>query len=418
MESDILPQFILLIVLLSFSAYFSICEIGLTALSKIKLKVMVDNDVKGAKQIEEIVKDSRKLFSTILVGSNITNILSPVIATSIAIQLGGNNALSVGVSTVIVTIVVLIYCEMVPKMYAAQNPEKISLRVASSIAFFMRILTPFIYVFGLISELSIKLLGVDPNKAIPFMTKEELISIINVSHEEGILKEDDKDMINNVFGFHESQAKDVMTPRTNLIFVSLAASYEEVNSIFEKEHFSRMPVYNGNFDEIVGILHFKDFIYASNKGVNFKVEDIMRKPFFTYELKSTTELLQQMRKDSAYVAVVLDEYGGTSGIVTVEDLIEEIVGEIKDEHDDEPEDIQLIKEGEYIVNGITRIEDVNDALGTKMYSDHFDSIGGYVTGLIGHIPNNGYAIEEGEIKFVISDVRKNKIRKVHIYMNG
>ena len=416
MESDILPQFILLFILLAFSAYFSVCEIALTALSKIKLKVMIDSDVKGASRVEKVVRDSRKLFSTILVGSNITNILAPVVATSIAIELGGNNTWAIGISTVIITIIVLIYCEMVPKMYAVQNPEKISLLVAGSIAFFMRIFTPFIYIFGLIAEISIKALGVDPHKVAPFMTKEELKSIISVSHEEGILKDDDKDMIDNVFGFREHQAKDVMTPRTDLVFVSSVASHEEIDGIFKEERFSRMPVYNGNFDEIIGILHFKDFIYASNKSDDFKVEDIMRKPFFTYELKSTTELFQQMKKNSAYIAVVLDEYGGTSGIITVEDLIEEIVGEINDEHDDGEQDIQALKDGEYIVNGSTRIEDVNGALGTKMYSDHFDSIGGYVTGLIGHIPGNGHAIEHDNIKFVIQEVRKNKIEKVHIYM--
>ena len=414
MQSDILPQFILLFVLLLFSSYFSICEIALTALSKIKLKVMLENNVKGAKKVESVVKDSRKLFSTILVGSNITNILAPVVATSIAIELGDNHPFAIFISTVAITIIVLIYCEMAPKMYAVQNAEKISLLVASSISFFMYIFTPFIYIFGLIAERSIRLLGADPNKVNPFMTEDELKSIINVSHEEGILKGDDKDMINNVFGFQVRHAKDIMTPRTDLIAVPHTASYEYIDSVFRKEYFSRVPVYKENLDEIVGILHFKDFIYAPNNGDNFNLSEVMRKPFYTYEVKPTKELFQQMKKNSIYIAVILDEYGGTSGIVTLEDLIEEIVGDINDEYDDEV-DIEMVKDNEYIVDGGTRIEDVNRILGTNLYSDDFESIGGYITGLVGRIPDNGYAIKHGNIQFIIEKAYKNRIEKIRIF---
>ena len=417
MQSDILPQFILLFFLLLFSSYFSICEIALTALSRIKLKVMLDNNVRGAKTIENIVNQPRKLFSTILMGSNITNILAPVVATSIAIKLGGNNTLSIGISTVLITVVVLIYCEMAPKMYAVQNPDKISLLVAGSVAFFMYIFTPFIHIFSLIAEKSIKLLGADPNKEVPFMTEDELKSIISVSHKEGILKGDDKDMIENVFGFRESQAKDIMTPRTDMIAIPYNASYEEIDEVFQKEYFSRMPVYKENFDEIIGILHFKDFIYSTAKGSDFKLEDVMRKPFFTYELKSTKELFQQMKKASIYVAIILDEYGGTAGIVTLEDLIEEIVGEINDEYDEEEIEIEKIATDEYLVDGATKIEDINRVLGTEIYSDSFDSIGGYVMGLIGHIPDNGHTIEGDNIKFIVEKTHKNKIEQIRIFFS-
>jgi putative hemolysin len=378
---------------------------------------MLENNVKGAKKVERVISDNRKLFSTILVGSNITNILAPVVATSIAIDIGGNNPLAIGVSTVIITSVVLIYCEMVPKMLAAQNAEKISLAVAGSVAFFMVAFAPFIFVFSFISKLSIRLLGVDPNKANPVMTEDDFKSLINVSHDEGILKVDDREMIFNVFDFKNQHAKDVMTPRTDITALPSHAARGKIADVFKETRFSRIPVYKDNIDKIIGILYFKDFIYAP-EGDDFSLENIMQKPFYTYESKHIKELFQQMRSGSVHIAVILDEYGGTAGIVALEDLIEEIVGEITDEYDNPETAFKQTGEREYTVSGGAKIDDVNDALGLKIHSEKFDSLGGYLIENFGSVPEAGQSFEAAGIKFTVEEAQSNKVERIKVELHG
>jgi putative hemolysin len=410
-QSNNLLQFILLFGLLFVSIFFSVSETALTSISRIKLIGMLENNVKGADKVEKVIKNKQKLLSTILLGNNVANILATVVTTSLAI----NNNKSVAVSTVGLTIVILLFAEMIPKIYASQYSEKTSLQVASIISICIYILTPVVSVFNLITSSIIKIFGVKIDELTPFITEDELKSIVNASNEEGVLEDDEKDMINNVFGFGDYQAKDVMIPRTDVVFISYKATYEEVKNLFKENYFSRIPVYKDNVDEVIGVVHLKDFMFADKIENEFKIEQIIREPLFTYEFKSTKELFHLMKNSSISMAVIIDEYGGTAGIVTLEDLIEEIVGEINDEYDDIDDDIEIIKDDEYIVEGSTRIEDVNEMLGTKIESDDFDSIGGYVVGLVGHIPNNGHVIESGDITFIIEEVDKNRIEKIRIY---
>lgn len=417
MDSASSPQLILLVICIIFSAFFSMSETALTSLSKIRLRTLVDENVKNAALVQRITSNPNKLLSTILIGNNIVNIGASSIATSLTISLCESlnipSANGIGISTGLMTLIVLIFGEITPKTYAAQNSEKVSFMVIKLIAFFCYVFTPFVFVLNIVTGFFLKLLGVNASKKAPAITESELKTMVNVSHEEGVLEIDEREMINNVVDFGNCDAKDVMIPRTDVIAVEVGASYDEVIGIFREERFSKMPVYNENIDNIVGIVSYKDVFFLDNKD-EFVLEKVMREPFFTYESKSSRELFNQMKTERFSMAIVLDEYGGTSGIITIEDLVEEIVGEITDEDDEDNEEIQVIKENEYIVDGSTKIDDVNDMIGTKFESEDFDSIGGYVVGVLGRFPEKGESVESDNVKFVIEEVDKNRIEKLRI----
>lgn len=404
-------QIFILICLFILSAFFSASETALTSLSKIRLRNMVDEGAKNAVLIQKIVNDPNKLLSAILIGNNIVNIGASSLATSIAINVWGDKG--VGIATGILTIIILICGEITPKSFAAQNSEKVSQLVIKPIAACVFIFTPFVFLLNIVTNVLLKILGNDKRDQKPLITESELLTMVNVSHEEGVLEIDEREMINNVVDFGNSDAKDVMVPRTDMIAVPISATYSDIVEVFKKEQFSRLPVYEESFDNIVGIISYKDLIFFENTD-DFSLEKYMREPYFTYESKPCRELFAQMRTKRISMAIILDEYGGTSGIVTLEDLLEEIVGDISDEYDDASEEIKVIREDEYIVEGTTKIDDVNEMIGTKFESEDFDSIGGYVIGIIGRFPEQGETIETDNVKFIVEEVDKNRIEKLRI----
>ena len=389
-------------------------ETALMALSKIRIRHMVDEGVKGAKLVQKLSEEPSKLLGAILIGNNIVNIGASALATSIAVKVIGPSG--VGVVTVIMTILVLIFGEITPKSIAKQNSEKVSLMVSNPISIIVKVFKPLVAIFTAISSIFIKLLGGDPKATEPFITEEELRTMVGVSEEEGVLEGVEKEMIFNVFEFADSQVKDVMVQRVDIVAVDVNATYEEVISIIKSEQFSRLPVYNENIDDVIGILNVKDLIMASECMNNFKVSDYMREPYYTFEFKKITELFKEMKKTRNHMAVVLDEYGGNVGIVTIEDLIEEVVGEIEDEYDDERDsDIIVVKEDEYIVDGSARLDYIADLIGVTMESEEFDSVGGLVIGELGRFPEKNEEVKINNIKFIIEDIDKNRIKKVRIF---
>ena len=412
MDPDGTWQIISLVVLLLFSAFFSASETALMTLSKIRLRHMVDAEIKGADRINKLLKNPSKLLGGILVGNNVANIGASALATSLAIKYLGNSG--VGIATAIMTILVLIFGEITPKSLAAQNSEKIALKVARPISLITFVLNPLIVVLIYITNTFIKLLGGEIGKQKPFITEEELKTMVSVSHEEGVLEGEEKQMIYNVFEFGDSQAKDVMTPRTDMIVANINSTYEELIKIFREEQFSRLPIYQDTVDNIIGVLYIKDLIFFEDGKEEFSIEKHMRPPYFTYEFKSTVDLFADMRLNRVPISILLDEYGGTSGIVTIEDLVEEIVGDIDDEYDDDTDKIEVIKEDEYIVDGDTKISMVNEMIGLNIESDDFDSIGGFVTGIHGRLPKTGETILYNDTKFIIQNTSKNRIVKLKI----
>lgn len=407
-------QIILLVILLFMSGFFSMSETALMALSKIRIRHMVDEGIKGAKLVEKLSEDPSKLLGAILIGNNIVNIGASSLATSIAVKAMGESG--VGLVTIVMTILVLIFGEITPKSIAKQRSEVVALKVSKPINIVVKVFRPFIAIFTAISSIFIKLLGGDPKATEPFITEEELKTMVGVSEEEGVLEDVEKEMIFNVFEFADAQVKDVMVQRVDVVAVDNNFTYDEVINIIRAEQFSRIPVYNQNIDDVIGILNVKDLIIASQSKEEFKVSDYMREPYYTFEFKKITELFKEMKKTRNHMAVVLDEYGGNVGIVTIEDLIEEVVGEIEDEYDDEKDnDIIVVKEDEYIVDGSARLDHIGDLIGVIMESEEFDSIGGLVIDELGRFPEQNEEVKVNSVRFVVEEIDKNRIKKVRIF---
>ena len=416
MEPSQVWQIIVLIILLVLSGFFSMSETALMALSKIRIRHMVEEGVKGAKLVEKLTEDPNKLLGAILIGNNIVNILASSLATTLFVSLVGPSG--VGVATAVMTVLVLIFGEITPKSIAKQKSEEVSLKVSKPINIIVKIvkiLKPFIGIFSFISSLFIRLLGGDPKATEPFITEEELRTMVGVSEEEGVLEDVEKEMIFNVFDFADSQAKDVMVQRVDIVAVDTEATYEEVLEVIKTEQFSRIPVYNQTIDDIVGVLYVKDLIIAGQNKEGFKVSDYMREPYYTFEFKKIKELFNEMKKTRNHLSVVLDEYGGTVGIVTIEDLIEEVFGDIEDEYDDYDKEIEVVKEDEYIVDGSAKLDDISELIGVNMESEEFDSVGGLIIGELGRFPDNKEEVTLNKIRFVVEEVDKNRIKKVRIY---
>ncbi|MGL5085906.1 MAG: HlyC/CorC family transporter [Clostridium sp.] len=415
MDSSYTWQIVLLIILLVMSAFFSMSETALMSLSKIRIRHMVDEGVKGAKLVAKLTEDPNKLLGAILIGNNIVNIGASALATSMALKAFGESG--VGIVTIAMTILVLIFGEITPKSIAKQKSEQVSLKVSKSINLVVIIFKPLIVVFTAISSVFIRILGCDPKASESFITEEELRTMVGVSEEEGVLEGVEKEMIFNVFDFVDAQVKDVMVQRVDVVAVDVNANYKEILDVIKKEQFSRIPVYDQTIDDIVGVLYVKDLIMAADTKENFKVIDYMREPFYTFEFKKIKELFSEMKKTRNHLAVVLDEYGGTVGIVTIEDLIEEVFGDIEDEYDDENNEIEVVKEDEYIVDGSARLDDLSDLIGVNMESEEFDSVGGLMIGELGRMPEPLEEVLLHNIRFIAEevDINRNRVKRVRIY---
>ncbi|MDF2878479.1 MAG: hemolysin [Clostridia bacterium] len=373
---------------------------------------MVDENVKDAHKVQKLVENPSKLLGAILVGNNIVNIGASALATSLAIEYLG--ATGVGIATAVMTVLVLIFGEITPKSLAAQNSEKISLKVVRLLPLIIRVLSPITTVLMYITNTIIRFFGGNINQHQPFITEEELKTMINVGHEEGVLEAEEKKMIHNVFEFNDAKVADVMIPRVNVVAMEIRSSYDELITVFKEERFSRIPVYDETIDNIVGVLYLKDLIFEDIQKEFFDITKYMRAPYFTFEFKMVAQLFNEMKEQIIPMAIIMDEYGGTAGIITMEDLVEEIVGEIQDEHDEENIEIEVIKEDHYIVSGIVKIDVVNEMLGVNIESEDFDSIGGFVTGIFGRLPKAGEEIEYHNIKFIVESTNRNRIEKLRI----
>jgi len=355
-----------------------------------------------------------KMLSAILIGNNIVNMYASSLTTLLSSKLFGNEM--VGAATGVITFLILIFGEITPKTSATLSSEKMSLRCAGVIFVLMVLFTPFIFVINKLSLLVLKLVGVDPNKKAESITEDELRTIVEVSHEEGVIETEEKKMINNVFDFGDSVAKDVMVPRIDMAFVDVNASYEEVIEIFRQEKYTRFPVYEETTDNVIGILNVKDILLAGERE-QFSVRDYLRAPYYTYEFKKVSELMVEMKKANVNIIIVLDEYGATAGLITLEDMLEEIVGDIRDEYDeDEENELVEIAANEYVVEGSMKLDDLNDRLELKLESEDYDSVGGLVIGLLDHLPEEGEDVVFDNVRLVVDRVEKNRIDRIHLYI--
>lgn len=413
MDSGAIFQIVFLVILLLLSAFFSSAETALTTSNRIRMRTLAEDGDKRAATVLRITDDSGKMLSAILIGNNIVNLSASSIATSLAIKIWGS--VGAGIATGILTLLILIFGEISPKTLATIHSEKISLAYSGVIAFLMKILTPVIFIINKLSMGFLMLLRVDPNAGAQQMTEEELRTIVDVGKESGVIESEEHTMINNLFDFGDAQAKEVMVPRIDMTFAHIDSSYDELIQIFQEDKFTRLPVYEDTTDNVVGILNMKDLLLYKDKE-HFSVRSVMREPYFTYEHKNTAELFMEMRKSSISLAVVLDEYGATAGLITLEDLLEEIVGEIRDEYDtDEEDSIIQLNDREYIVLGSTNLEDLCEEIGLNFTSEDYDTIGGYLIGLLDHLPEkNEIIITDDDVLLRVEQMDKNRIEKIYI----
>lgn len=414
MDSQLTIQIVILVILLFLSSFFSSAETALVGVNRIRIRSLAEEGNTRAKTLLKIFEKESKMLSAILIGNNLVNTFSASIAATIAYSFGGA---AVSIATFIITLLILIFGEITPKTMATKNSEKMALSYAPIILFLMKVLTPVIFFINLLSRINLKLLGVDPNEANPLMTETELRTIMDVSHEEGVIEEDEKTIINNVFDFGDAKAKDVMVPRVHVVMADITSTREDLLNIFKEEQFTRIPIYEESIDNVVGLINIKDLLMKDGEE-NFKIQDILRKPYFTFENKKISELLMEMKHSAFNLAVVMDEYGELAGIITLEDIIEEIVGEVHDEYDEnENQNIVQVNDTVYDVKGYISLDDINDALDLELDSEDFDSIGGLIIDKLGRFPRVNDKVElENGIKIKVKGLEKNRIEEVRLYI--
>lgn len=389
------------------------------SISKIDARHMVDQNIKNAKIVSKLVEDPNKLLGAILVGNNIVNIGASSLATVVATGIFGTDGagIAAAIATGVMTLLVLIFGEITPKSLSTQKSQEVACFVARPISLVVLIFNPVVKVLMFISNLMIRLFGGKIDTSKPFITTDELKTIVTVSHEEGVLEEEEKEMIYNVFGFGDSYTKDVMIPRTDMIAVDVNATYDEIIELYKQEQFSRMPVYQESHDNIIGVIYMKDLLLKQFDPKDFVISDFLRDVYFVHEFKRIDELFKEMRSKKIGMAIVVDEYGGTSGIVTLEDLIEEIVGDIDDEYDMTEDSFVKIADQEYLVDGSFRISDFNDELNLNISSNEFDSIGGFIIGLLDRFPDEGEVVVYDDITFKVEETMNNRINKLRILLS-
>ncbi len=406
-------QIVIVIALLCLSGFFSSAETALTTVNKMRVRSLADAGDKTAITLTKIIEDPGKMLSTILVGNNIVNLSASSLMTTLTMEIFGSAA--VGIATGILTLLILVFGEITPKTLATIHAEKIAMAYAKVIYTMMCVLTPVIFLINQLSMGFLFLMRVDPNQKRDSITEDELRTIVQVSHEEGVIESEEKAMINNVFDFGDSVARDVMVPRIDMVMVDVEASYQDLIAIFREERFTRIPVYEDSTDNVIGIINMKDLLLV-DEPENFSIRQLMREPLYTYEFKKTAELMLEMRKAvNNNLVIVLDEYGATAGLISMEDMLEEIVGEIRDEYDqDEEEEVKEIGPDEYMVSGSAKLDDLNKQLGLHLESEDYDSIGGLVIGLLEHLPEEGEEVECLNLHLKVEHMEKNRIDRIRI----
>jgi len=406
--SDIL-QLVILVLLLSASAFFSSAETALMTSNKLRIRNLAENGDKRAEKVLEITANTDKMLSAILIGNNIVNLSASALSTTLTLKVFGSSL--VGVATGVLTFLILVFGEITPKNVASKNAEDMALKYIGIISVLVIVLTPVIYVVNKVAGIVISLF-VKNNDDNNMVTEDELRAMVEVSHEDGVIEKEEKKMIVNVVDFGDTVAGDIMLPRVDMVMVSVESSYGEILKIFREERYTRIPVYEESPDNVIGILNVKDFLLIEDKE-NFSVKEHLREPLYTYEYKKTSSLMVDMRKTGANIVIVLDEYGTTVGLITLEDMLEEIVGEIRDEFDaDEDEGITKISETEYLIDGSTNLDDVNDRIGLELSSEEYESIGGIIMEKLGRLPVEGEVITFDNIILTVKKMDHARIEKV------
>ncbi len=413
MDTTGVTQLIIIFILILLAAFFASAESAFSSVNKLRIKTMADEGNKQAIKVYELLNKPTNIFTSVL----IANVTIVVIAATVTIYFTHNilGDSYTPLTLIIVSILIIVFGEIIPKFIATTYSEQLAMSYVDVICVFAKIISPITFVFNKFAYGLIKLLKIDLKEETYTITEDELLTLVDASHEEGVIENEERMMINNVVDFGDSVAKDVMVPRTDIIFGSGDMSYDELVDIFSTYKYTRIPIYHDSRDNVVGVLNLKDLFFSVKDPDTFLIKEVIREPFFTYEYKRTFELFIEMRENSIPFAIVLDEYGETAGIVTLEDLLEEIVGEIRDEYDEhEEDDIQKINESEFLISGNTNVDDINDMLDIDLQPVEYENIAGHMIYLFDHIPEEGETVTEGNIQLTVDKIAKNRIDKVKL----
>lgn len=404
-------QLIVLFVLVLLSAFFSSAETAIASVGRIKVRALEEEKRKYASTLSYVIEKYDRTITTILIGNNIVNLSASALATSMTIRIWGN--VYVSFATGILTLVVLIFSEIVPKTYARRHSESLALFVAPIMRVLITVMFPIVFAIEHISRFFLMMMGSKDSDE-SAITESELRTYVDVSHEDGVIESDEKKIINNIFDFSDSLAKDIMIPRIDMTTLPSDATYREVMKVFRESMYTRIPVYKEEKTNIIGFINIKDLIRLKDT-TSFTISKFLREAYYTFEFKKTNDLLLEMRNASMNLAFVNNEYGETVGMVTLEDLLEEIVGEIRDEYDQDEESQIVEKDGSYLIEARKKLEDINDALGTRFESEDYDTIGGLVLDQLDRIPEDQETVrlEDGTI-LKVCGIRQNRIVKVKV----
>ena len=414
MDSGEVLQIGIVIGLLVLSAVFSLAETAMADVSKIRIRGLAEAGDKQAQMLMKVFERHGKMINTILICDTAANLAAAILMTLLVTTHFGRQYVWAG--AVPAAFLVLILGEIAPKTAAALYAEKLSLALAKPVYGLMVLFTPVLFLVEKLSNLVLLLFRINPKKKPEAITEEDLRTIVEVGHEEGVIESDEKKMIYNVFDFGDSVAKDIMVPRTDMACIDAEATYEEFMEVVREQMYTRYPVYEETTDHVIGIINIKDVLLAERRQ-EFCIRDYLREPYYTYEYMKTADLMVELRKTQNNIAIVLDEYGATAGLITLEDMLEEIVGEIRDEYDEDEEDfIRRLGPSEYVVEASMHLDDLNDLLGLSLESEDYDSIGGFMIGLLDHLPEQGEEVTFQNLRLVADQVDGNRIDKVHIYL--
>ena len=419
MTSDSSTSVLIIIFCVLFSGYFSATETAFSSLNRIRIKNLAEKGDKKAKLVLDLLENFDSLLSTILIGNNIVNIACASVATLLFVRLLGEEQ-GPSVATLVITIVVLVFGEVTPKSIAKENPEKFAMFAAPFLNLLMIILTPFNFLFIQWKKLVSRIFHTETEHSI---TEEELLTIVEEAEQEGRIDEQESSLIRSAIEFSEQEAIDILTPRIDIVGVPYDATKEEIAAVFTDTNYSRLPVYKETMDHIVGIIYQKDFYnVVYDKGGN--IESIIRPALYITESKKIGELLQELQHKKSHIAIVLDEYGGTTGIVTLEDILEELVGEIWDEHDEVINEIEKVSETEYIVHGSTNLEDLFEALdmGRKIDEEVEEmevvTVSGWVMEeVLERIPSKGDVGTWQNLEVTVLEMDENRVEKIKLVIN-
>lgn len=407
---NIIELFVMILGIL-LSAFFSSSETAITSVNKFKLRQLEEKNVKNATLLRKLVDDSQNTITTILVGNNIVNIVTTTIAALFFTDIFG--AAGAFISTVVVTITVLIFGEITPKLAAQINSEKMSLRFSKAIYIVSIILKPTVFLLGLFTKYLTKKLsdGADNSDKV---TEEDLKTIVDVGEEQGVINNEESEIINNVFDFAGSFASDIMTPRTNMEAIAIDSTKEELDKFLIESKHSRIPVYGESIDNIVGVLHMKDIVTFVAEGREPRLKDMLRQTYYAYENMNIIDLFKSMKKMNVSLAIVVDEYGGTEGLVSIEDIIEELVGDIYDEYDPDDEKVYKVSDNEFIVDASMHINDFNDYFNRDIKEVKNDSVGGLVIDYLNRLPKTGDIVKVDDVTLICEKVERYKINLLRV----